>query len=206
MDAPYAYIYIAMWATACLIAGGVYVYERESYALSRPVYWSFLFQPWKVVTFLLAATAMTIIAPYTGDPTWDYWDALFMSVLTFSTAPWVAGVLYKTVRKDLPAKQAFVAFCVWMFSASWSYDLYLLIRDGSYPQTWLPNIFASSFLYICGGLFWSLDWKPERGAFFSFMEDEWPATPSPHGFQKIIWYALAFMLLVGLMILPFLWS
>ena len=195
-----------MWAIACLIAGGMYAHERESYALSRPVYWSFLFKPWKVVTFLVAATAMTVIAPYTGDPTWDYWDGLFMSVLTFSTAPWVVGVMYKVVGKDLPVKQAFVAFCVWMFSASWPYDLYVFIRDGSYPQTWLPNIFASSFLYICGGLFWSLDWKVGRGAFFSFMEDDWPSKASPPAFSKIIWYAMLFMLLVSLMILPFLWS
>lgn len=33
---------------------------------------------WKVVTFLIATIAMTVIAPYTGDPTWDYVDAPLM--------------------------------------------------------------------------------------------------------------------------------
>ena len=70
-----------------------------------------------------ATTWITLIAPYTGDPTWDYFDALFMSVLAFTTAPWTVGTLYRVVQSQLPARQGFVAFGVGMFSASWSYDL-----------------------------------------------------------------------------------
>jgi len=57
-----------------------------------------------------------------------------------------------------------------MFSASWFYDTYILIRDGEYTPLWLPNIFASSSLYALAGLLWNLDWKPNRGTIFAFME------------------------------------
>ncbi len=198
-------IYITFWATACLIAAVVYIRDRQSYALSHSDYWHFLFKPWKVITFLIAATGLTVIAPYTGDPTWDYFDALFMSLLTFFTAPWATGVLYKVAKRELALKQAFVAGCIWMFSASWSYDLYLLIRDGCYPVTWFSNIFASSALYISAGLLWNLDWRKERGVIFSFMEADWPVMSSFSVLPKILWFALPLMILVTLFILLFFW-
>jgi len=198
-------IYITFWATACLIAAVVYIRDRQSYALSHSDYWHFLFKPWKVITFLIAATGLTVIAPYTGDPTWDYFDALFMSLLTFFTAPWATGVLYKVAKRELALKQAFVAGCIWMFSASWSYDLYLLIRDGCYPVTWFSNIFASSALYISAGLLWNLDWRKERGVIFSFMEVDWPVMSSFSVLPKILWFALPLMILVTLFILLFFW-
>jgi len=40
------------------------------------------------------------------------------------------------------------SLCVWLFSASWFYDLYIVLRDGSYSPYWLPNLFLSSILYI----------------------------------------------------------
>ena len=139
-----------------------------------------------------------------GRPNLGLFDALFMSVLAFTTAPWVMGVIYKAIRRELSAVQVYVAICVWMFSASWSYDLYLLIRDGSYPITWSANLFASSLLYICAGLFWNLEWRPGRGVIFSFMENDWPCLPLDQVFRKIFAYALLFMILVSGMILPFL--
>jgi len=198
-------IYIAFWATACLIAAVLYIKDKKTYALSHSNYWHFLFKPWKIITFLIAATGLTVIAPYTGDPTWDYFDALFMSLLTFFSAPWAMGVLYKVVKKELPAKQAFVAVCLWMFSASWSYDLYLLIRDGYYPVTWFSNIFASSALYISAGLLWNLDWKKETGVIFSFMEPGWPVPSSQTVLPKILCFALPLMILVAFLILLFFW-
>lgn len=66
----------------------------------------------------------------TSDPTWDYVDAAFMSVLAFATAPWALGTLYGAVRGRATPEQIYVAVCVWLFSVSWSYDLYLLCRDG----------------------------------------------------------------------------
>ncbi len=90
------YIYIAFWSLACLIAVTFYFRDNKSYALSHSRYWHFLFKPWKIVTFLIAASGMTVIAPYTGDPTWDYFDALFMSLLTYLTLPGQLGRYLKS--------------------------------------------------------------------------------------------------------------
>ncbi len=105
-------------------------------------YWRFLARPWKLTTFAVAAAGLIVIAPYTGDPTWDHVDAAFMSILAFGTAPWAVETLYRAVRDRVPRRQTFVALCVWLFSASWSYDLYLLVRDGHYPVTWWGRPFT----------------------------------------------------------------
>ena len=103
-----------------------------------------------------------MIAPYTGDPTWDYFDALMMSVLTFTTAPWAVGTLYRALRRKADVAQAYVALCALLFSASWCYDIYLVFRDGIYPATWRANFAASSILYLLAGMLWSLEWRPAR--------------------------------------------
>jgi hypothetical protein len=196
-------VYVACWVSLCLFAVVLYIKDRNAYSISRQNYWRFLFIRWKVITFLIASTGMTVIAPYTGDPTWDYFDAAFMSVLTFLTAPWSVGTIYKMVKKELPLKQGFVAACLWMFSASWSYDLYILIRDGAYPMTWFANIFASSALYFMAGLLWNLEYRPKRGVIFSFMEADWP-TPMPDSdFSKVFWFALPMIVMVAALILVF---
>ena len=170
------YLYILLWASACLFAIVLYILKREFFAKTCQGYWRFLFKPWKIVFFIIATSGLTLIAPYTGDPTWDYVDALFMPILTYLTAPWTIGIIYKFIRRELPYQHAYIAFCTWMFSASWSYDLYLIIRDGYYPDTWFFNIFASSALYILAGLLWNLDWREGRGVIFSFMLDTWPSS------------------------------
>ena len=198
-------VYIACWTCICFIAAVLYIKDKRAYALSHANYWRFLFVHWKVITFLIAAAGLTVIAPHTGDATWDYFDALFMSVLTFFTAPWSIGAIYKVLKKELALKQGFVAICVWMFSASWSYDLYILIRDGEYPITWFANIFASSILYILAGLLWNLEYRPERGIIFAFMEKDWPNPQIDAAFAKILWFALPIMVLVAVLILGFFW-
>jgi hypothetical protein len=197
------YLYIFLWASACLFAIVLYFFKREFFAKTCQGYWRFLFKPWKVVSFIIATSGLTLIAPYTGDPTWDYVDALFMSILTYLTAPWAIGIIYKFIRRELPFKYAYVAFCTWMFSASWSYDLYLIIRDGYYPDTWFSNIFASSALYILAGLLWNLDWREGRGVIFSFMLNTWPSSSAHIVFQKVLLFAFPIMVLVTLLILFF---
>jgi hypothetical protein len=201
----FIFIYLVCWTFACLVALVLYIRDKNAYTLSHTEYWRFLFVRWKVITFIIAATGMTVNAPYTGDPTWDYADALFMSVLTFLTAPWSIGSIYKVLKKEIPFKQGFVAGCLWMFSASWSYDFYLLIRDGEYPTTWFANIFASSALYILAGFLWNLEYRPWRGAIFSFMEADWPNPTNNVVFSKILWFALPIMALVTALILGFFW-
>jgi hypothetical protein len=197
------FIYLVCWISACMIAFFIFFKDRNTYPFFYRDYWLFLSKPWKVITFLMAASGMTAIAPYSGDPTWDYFDAIFMSCLTFITAPWAIGTLYKFAKKELPLKQAFVAVCFWIFSASWSYDLYLLTRDGAYPMTWSSNIPASSVLYISAGLLWNLDWRKEKGVIFAFMEKNWPSPSSLTIFPKIFGYASTFMVLVTFLIMYF---
>ena len=197
-------IYLCAWATACSAALILVASKPAEYALTQKTYRRFLFAPWKVATFLLAGSLVTFIAPYTDDPTWDRLNGFIMSALTYLTAPWVVGVLYRYARGQLSVRHIYPAVCLWLFSASWSYDLYLLLRDGQYPETWLPNLFASSFLYLLAGLFWSLDRKDGRGVSFAFTEQMWPQLPDARAAAKIVWYALPFMIIVAFLILQFL--
>jgi len=196
-------IYMAGWGAALAAAVIVFVLKRKTILPTCPFYFQFLRMPWKVITFVIAATGMTVIAPYTGDPTWDYFDALFMSVLTFLTAPWAVGILYRAFRKQAGWGEAYIAACLWLFSASWSYDLYIVVRDGIYPPTWQANLVLSSILYLLAGMLWNLDWTAERGLHFAFMQDGWPA-PNPNPvFTKLLWIGLPIMLFVTILILAF---
>jgi hypothetical protein len=188
-----------------LIAAGIFIYRFKTWDITRRGYWRFLFQPWKIASFAVAASGLILIAPYTGDMTWDYVDATFMAALTFATAPWAVGVLYKTIKRQRSFRDAYLACCAWMFSASWSYDLYLLIRDGEYPATWDVNIGASSVLYFSAGLLWNLDYREKQGVIFAFMDKDWPACPQNTTFWQIVGYALPFMLIAGIAILSFVW-
>jgi Zn-dependent protease with chaperone function len=197
------YTYIAAWVTACVIAIVLMVQNHNTIILFQKDYWNFLKIKWKLTTFLIATSAFIILAPYTGDPTWDYYDAAFMSILTFMTAPWSVGTLFRFITKQEKLKIAYIAVCVWMFSASWSYDIYLVFRDGEYPNTWLPNIFASGVLYVSAGLFWNLEYREGRGVIFGFMESDWPKTDGSESFNKILFYALPFMILAAAIFVPF---
>ncbi len=201
---PIFYWYIGLWSTACLIALGIFARDPAAMAIGTRAYWRFLFVRWKLGVFLVAAAGLALMAPYTSDPTWDYIDASFMSVLTYLTAPWATGVFYKVIRRELPLKQAYVAGCVAMFSTSWSYDLYMLLRIGRYPATWQSNIVASLFLYLMAGLLWNLELRPGRGVIFAFMEQDWLRTSPPAAWSRIVYYALFIVVLVTVMMLPFL--
>lgn len=156
------------------------------------------------MTFAIASISMTVMAPYTGDPTWDYVDAAFMSVLTFLTAPWAVGTLFLAIKGKSKPAHIFIAVCLWMISVSWAYDIYILLKHGYYPPTWVSNIVLSSILYCCAGLMWNLQKKPDRGVVFGFMADDWPNPDHELPLKNVFWFALPFMLLVTAMIAPFL--
>ncbi len=202
--APFLTVYLTSYSLACVVAAFLMVRERDRLVLFQPRYRLFLLSRWKLGTFAFAALAMIIVAPYTGDPTWDYVDAAFMSVLTFLTAPWAVGTLYLAFRRQAKPVHVYIAVCVWMFSASWAYDVYILLKHGYYPPTWLPNIVLSSILYFVAGLMWSLQKKEGRGVVFGFMEPGWPNPEYDLGFRQIFWFALPIMILVTAMIAPFL--
>ncbi len=196
--------YLSAYSLACVLAIFLMIRERGRLVLLRPDYWRFLRSGWKLATFAIAATAMTTMAPYTGDPTWDYVDASFMSILTFLTAPWAVGTLFLALRGQATATHIYIAICVWMFSVSWAYDVYILLMSGYYPPTWWPNIILSSILYFAAGLLWNLQRKEGRGVVFGFMEPGWPDASFELGFRRIVWFALPIMILVTMMIAPFL--
>jgi len=196
-------IYMEGWGAALLAGAVVFIIKRKTILPTCPGYFKFLAMPWKVVTFVIAATGMTVIAPYTGDPTWDYVDALFMSILTFLSAPWAVGILYRALHKQAGWGEAYIAACLWLFSASWSYDLYIVLRDGIYPLTWQSNLYLSSILYLLAGMLWNLDWTPERRLHFAFIGKGWPS-PNPNPvFTKLLWIGLPIMLFVAILILAF---
>lgn len=156
-----ALAYTAGWVSICLLAAKTALRKRAGLGLFSRDYALFLFRPWKLATFALSGGSLVLLAPCAGDPSWDRVDALFMSVLTFATAPWAVGVLRSFRRGQADRALADAALCVGLFSSTWSYDLYLYCRDGVYPATWLGNLFVGPALYAAAGVFWSLE--PREG-------------------------------------------
>ncbi|MDP2795420.1 MAG: hypothetical protein Q8O25_15295 [Sulfurisoma sp.] len=203
---PFFVGYLVFWIAASIAAAAMLAMRPRHFSLLTAGYRRFLAQPWKLGTFAVAATGMTVIAPWTGDPTWDYFDAFLMSALTFATAPWATGIFYRTAKGRETAAAIYVALCLMLFSASWCYDLYLLLRDGVYPLTWWANLKASSILYLLAGMLWNLEWRPGHGVSFAFMEPDWPHGASAALSWRLFWVMLPFMLLTTALILPFLWG
>ena len=191
---PFFKYYTAIWSGACLVALALFLRRPAACAIGRRSYWHFLAEPWKLAIFVAGAALITLVAPYTGDPTWDRTDGSFMSVLCFTSAPWAVATLFFATRRQTTCVEAYVALCVGLFSASWSYDIYLVWRDGEYPSTWFPNLFASSVIYLAAGLFWNLEWQRGRGVIFSFMREGWPARPAESAFFRLLGYAAIFAL------------
>ncbi len=200
---PFFKTYMVCWVSACVFALWVFVRKRSTFAISSRRYWQFLAAPWNLLTFAGGAALFTLVGPYTGDPTWDYVDGAFMSVLCFTTAPWVTAVLYRLVRRTAGLAEGYVALCAWLFSASWSYDLYLVLRDWHYPATWHANLLASSVIYLSAGLFWNLAWRPGQGVVFAFMADGWPAPPEKSPPWRVALYAALFAAPAVLAVLVF---
>lgn len=195
--------YTAGWLCLCLVAVVLVVRTPSRFMLLQRNYWLLLLEPWKLATALVATAGFMVMAPYTGDPTWDYVDAFFMSALTYATAPWCVAVLYRVFRRWESWQSLYVALCCWFFTASWSYDLYIWIRDGYYPLTWASNIVASSFLYLMAGLLWNLEWQADCGTQFAFRSAAWP-TPAPQRSWRIIWIAVPIIVLVAILMGQFL--
>lgn len=198
-------IYLSAWVLFCIGAAIYAALYFKKLCLFDRNYSKFLSEPWKLITFLIAVSLFAVVAPYTGDPTWDHIDATFMGVLTFLTAPYSVGIFYRSLKTSQHRiSEVLFATCLWLFSASWSYDLYLFWRDGSYPTTWFANLCASSILYALAGLLWNLEWQQNVGARFAFQQNDWPSRISQGWNWKLAWIAVPIMVIVAAIVGAFL--
>jgi hypothetical protein len=202
MTKLHAILYIVSYVAMLLAALFVAARTRRPLTLLQPAYWRWLLQPWKLATFAVASTALIAAAPYMKDPDWDRGVALLQSMLTFATAPWAVGTL---LGRRGSRDERLVAVAVWLFSASWAFDLYWLARRGFYPDTWLYNLAGSSLLYGLAGLLWSFDWTRARGFSFSFRDADWPSRREAPTFARLAVPVALFMCGVGAAVfVPFL--
>ena len=198
-------MYFLAWVVSATVTFRFLFRHRQQLDLTPARYGKFLLQPWKVVTFLLAFAGVVYLSRYEDDPTWNYATIALKSVLIFATAPWSIATLYRATWNKVPNWFVLPALVVWMFAASWSYDLFLLIRHGFYPLTWAANILPSSFVYCAAGLYWNVDWNPQRGTHFAFSADDWPKSGGGFSFQKVLWVSFLFLLAVGFALIPLWW-
>ena len=178
-------IYFVLWLIAVAASLGYLFRHRVTCSLLRESYRSFLFEGWKLFTFAVATGLVTLAAPYSGDPTWDFFDSLLISTLTYLLAPWAVGVLYR----GLAARKVDAAFgvaCCLFFVPCWTYDLYILLRDGIYPSTWYSNLVLTGGITLIAGLFWNLCHVEGTGVTFAFRLEGWPQV-APTPLRKIFW-------------------
>jgi hypothetical protein len=189
---PFFVNYLACWISFCILALCIVVIERKQLVLELPVYLKFLCIPWKLWIFVPAFLFVSFAGPYTNDETWDFVTGSGMSILTFATAPWSVGVIYRVTIGKRSLRYLVVAIALLLFSTSWFYDGYLLWRDHAYTQRWAGNLVLSPIIYIAAGLLWNLEAKPQMNFSdrfdwrFSFIRSDWPTRPNNTQFMSLI--------------------
>jgi hypothetical protein len=168
---PFLVAYLSSWIAFCVVAALV---AWRSVRVSRADALAFLLVPWKVAIFVPAILFVTLAGHFTDDETWDVVSGAGMSLLTVGTAWWSVGTTARVVRKKQPLRELVVALAVMLFSSSWFYDGYLLLRDGAYSARWLGNLMLSPTIYICAGLLTNLELDADRRLSFAFTRSDWP--------------------------------
>ena len=126
-----------------------------------------------------------------------------MSLLTFLTAPWCLGMAYQVLAGRRPLRYLFVAAGLLLFSSSWFYDGYLLLRDGSYTTRWWSNLMLSPIIYVVAGLLWNLE---ARGRFWfrlGFFRSDWPARPVDTRFLPLLLVSIPLVLIAVFVLVAF---
>ncbi len=168
---PFLVGYLAAWITFCAIAGalaGRSVWPRGAEVLA------FLRVPWKVALFGPGLLFVTFAGRFTDDETWDVVSGGGMSALTVATAWWSVGTAAKVIRGQRPLRELVVALAVTLFSSSWFYDGYLLLRDGAYTHRWLGNLMLSPTIYLCAGVVLNLELDDDGKLGLAFTRRDWP--------------------------------
>jgi hypothetical protein len=185
--------YVVAWSVFCL-AALVLAIATVRVPIADAV--AFLRVPWKVALFVPAIVFVTFAGRFTDDETWDVVSGGGMSVLTVGTAWWSIGTAVRVFRRLRPAREIVVALAVMLFSSSWFYDGYLLLRDGAYTQRWLGNLMLSPTIYLCAGLVANFETRDGKLA-LAFTREDWPR-PLSNG-SKATWsIGLAAMPLVAI--------
>ena len=177
--------YLIIWGSSLLLAIFLVWVKRNTLILTSRRYWKFLFEPWKIITFLSALLTITVAAPYSSDHTWDFTDSIIISLLTYALAPWSVATLFRNLKYRFSSAETFVAIC-FFFVPCWTYDLYILLRDGIYPPTWASNLVLSGGITLMAGLFWNMFWSQKSGLTFAFMLQTWPPSEQTP-FRKVFW-------------------
>jgi hypothetical protein len=164
-------LYIAGWCVFVAVAASI---AWRSVRLGWRDAVSFLLVPWKVALFVPAILFVTFAGRFTDDETWDVATGGGMSILTVLTSWWSVGTAVRVVRRMAPARELVVAIAATLFSSSWFYDGYLLLRDGAYTQRWLGNLMLSPTIYLCAGLLSNLEVDDRGRLGFSFLRPDWP--------------------------------
>lgn len=162
--------YVAAWLTFCLVAALVAV---RSVRISWTDALAFVLVPWKVAVFVPAILFVTFAGHFTNDETWDVVSGGGMSLLTVATSWWSVGTMARVARGHSPLRELVVAVAIALFSSSWFYDGYLLLRDGAYTQRWLGNLMLSPVIYLCAGLLTNLEVFHGRVS-LGFTRADWP--------------------------------
>lgn len=178
-------IYFVLWGSAFIVTLFFVYRNRAACSLVQGAYWKFLFEPWKLFTFAVATLCVTLAAPYSGDPTWDFTDSIVISILTYFFAPWSVAVLYRNLKSRKFTAELWIALCLF-FIPCWTYDLYILLRDNIYPPTWYNNLYISGGMILIAGLFWNLCYCDSHGLTFAFKLKAWPSVGQTP-FRKVLW-------------------
>lgn len=195
------FAYVVAWSLATITAG-VAALSTPAIRSELPAYVRFLLVPWKLAVFVPAAIFVTFAGSFAYDDTWDVVAGGGMSLLTYLTAPWAVGVFFRCGKRWRPRWHELLALVACLFSASWFYDGWLLIRDGSYPETWLPNLGISPALYLLGGALWNLEVDASGKPTFGFVHQEWPIPPTvPQARPMLFLLALPPIVLAAIILL-----
>jgi hypothetical protein len=203
---PFFQEYMAVWISICTGAAILVVRERRTLFPEFRRYFAFLLIPWKLCLFVIAFIFVTFAGRYTNDETWDWVTGSGMSILTFLTAPLSVGLIYQVLMGRRPPRYLVIAFAMLLFSSSWFYDSYLLIRDGAYTRRWAGNLMLSPFIYLAAGILWNLEAK--EGSDFSdgdrirlsFVRMDWPSRPTNTSFEPLIVISIPLIMIAAFVI------
>jgi hypothetical protein len=206
---PFFAKYIAIWASFCLVALVILLWDRKRLLPEWREYLRFLCVSWKLCLFAPAFIFVTLAGSYTNDETWDFVTGSGMSLLTFLTAPWSIGLIYQVLIRRRPLRYLVVALALLFYSSSWFYDSYLLWRDGMYSPRWAGNLLLSPIIYLAAGMLWNLEAKDswtfrDRWDFrLSFVRPDWPKRPVDTRFAPLVVASIPLILIAAFVLVAF---